>query len=591
MSSGGFLFGRQPQKSGTPKLDAAPERDNLIQLLTQSQKTADKPFSLSWSPKNQSLKFTYVLSVMNYTPKQERRDWAKAADKSSNVLDPEWTLNKEIPGEKHPVNLWTMRSCDAELILNLIADSIYKEESAGGGGGSSLSDGAAVPGSTGEISTSGNFRPPADPGTTPSGSFRLPSDSNVGASGSFRLAQQDVSSSGSFRLPVDQAARSAALQLSGNLNEVDLSNVMQSIGLFQLTGKLSAYGQGTEVEIYFVDGEVVHACQIEGLDGSKQITGDSVILEVFTWQDGGFQFQHGWKQAKSTITRRMPALIMEGVALRDYRDALAKAGVTPGSQLERSKSISSEQDFDTKVKEGLPLHVDLQKKVFICLRNPITLESLLAQLDVPKAVWMPVLFSLISTGLITVSGGEGQIDPLDSTLFNGIDVMIDGASKVFLQSGTGMLTYAMFLLMLQLECARGREIRMPFCVSIVEIDCGRWQLTDNSLHSVAACYQAVKRPFDVIAHMNPNLIFLLLPHANLESAHKIVNGFLSSVTRTRLDSTIQGAELGYYCGLACAPDDGTEMIELIAAASRLRRAATNESIATSRPLREMAGGV
>jgi GGDEF domain-containing protein len=582
MSSGGFFLGRQPQKSGTPKSDSAPERNNLIQLLTQAQKTADKPFTFAWQPKDKALKFTFVLSVMNYTPQQERRNWTKAADGSSKILDPEWTLNKEIPGEKNPVNLWTMRTSDTELVLNLIADSIYKEETGASGGSTGAHSGSAS-GSSGEISTSGNFRPPSDPNINASGSFRIPQ-------------QQDLNSSGSFRLPTgqpanhlaDQQARSAALQLSGNLNEVDLSNVMQSIGLFQLTGKLGAYGQGTEVEIYFVDGEVVHACQIEGLDGSKQITGDSVILEVFTWQEGGFQFQHGWKQSKSTITRRMPSLIMEGVALRDYRDALAKEGVTSGSQLERSKSVTTEQEFDAKVKEGLPLHLDLQKRVFICLRTPMTLDALLEQLDVPKAVWMPVIFSLISTGLITVSGAVGQVDPLDTALFNGMDVMIAGASKV-LQSGTGMVNYAMFLLMLQNECARAQAIRMPFCLALVEIDCGRWQLTDDSLRSIGGCFEAVKRPFDVLAHMNPNLLLIILPHSSLENAHQIVNAFLSSVTRTQLDSTIQGAELGFFCGLACAPDDGTEMIELMSAASRLRRAATNSSIATSRPLKAPEG--
>jgi GGDEF domain-containing protein len=576
MSSGGFLFGRQPQKSGTPKSDSAPDRNNLIQLLTQAQKSADKPFPFAWQPKDKSLKFAYVLSVMNYTPQQERRNW-KAADGSSKVFDPEWTLNKEIQGEKSPVNLWTMRSCDTELVLNLIADSIYTEES---GAGPIGAESGAATGSTGELSTSGNFRSPSpEPSTAQSGTFRIPQpDANLSASGSFRLPAVD-----------QQAARTAALQLSGNLNEVDLSNVMQSIGLFQLTGKLGAYGQGTEVEIYFVDGELVHACQIEGLDGSKQITGDSVILEVFTWQEGGFQFQHGWKQSKSTITRRMPSLIMEGVALRDYRDALAKEGVTLDSQLERSKSINSEQDFDAKVKEGLPLHFDLQKRVFICLRTPMTLATLLAQLDVPKAVWMPVVFSLISTGLVTVSGAIGQVDPQDTALFNGIDVMISGATKVFLQSGTGMVNYAMFLLMLQQECARAQAIRLPFCLAMVEIDCGRWQLTDNSLRSIGGCFEAVKRPFDVIALLNPNLVFLILPHASLEHAHQIVNGFLSSVTRAQLDSTIQGAELGFFCGLACAPEDGSELTELISAASRLRRAATNCSIATSRPLKAPEG--
>jgi len=566
MSSGGFLFGRQPQKSGSPKLDSAPDHSNLLQLLTQSQRTADKPFSVSWHPQNKSLKFSYVLSVMNYAPQQERRNWAKAADGSSKITDPEWTLNKEISGEKQPVNLWTMRSSDAELILNLIGDSVFKEESTGGGSASADITAAGLPALNSEITNSGSFRSPS-PDLSSSGSFRLPT------------AQQ----SQPLHL-AEQQARSAALQLSGNLNEVDLSNVMQSIGLFQLTGKLGVYGQGTEVEIYFVDGELVHACQIEGLDGSKQVTGDSVILEVFTWQVGGFQFQHGWKQSRSSITRRMPALIMEGVALRDYRDALSKAGVTPTSQLERNKSIISEQEFDAKVKEGLPLHLDLQKRVFISLRAPMTLESLLAQLELPKSVWMPVIFSLISTGMITVSGAEAEMDPLDAALFTGIDVMMSGAAKIFLHSDTGMFNYAMFLLLLQLECARGQVNRLPFCVALVEIDCGRWQLTDPCLRSIAGCFDSVKRPFDLMAHMNPNLIFLLLPHATLEVAHQIVNTFLSSVTRTQLDSSIQGAELGFYCGLACAPEDATDMQELMSAASRLRRAATNASIATARPL-------
>jgi len=528
-----------------------------MQLLTSSQRSLDKPLSVTWPPKDRAGTFMYVLTVINYTPQKERRNWTRA-DGAHEVGEMEWSLNQETPGEKQPVNLWTMRTSDVELVLNLIADSLSSQTPSAPGG--------ANP-----------FEPAGAPSVAPA---------------QRSVADRDLATSGSFSAPVSQSpqslaeqqTRSAPLQLSGTLSEVELSSVMQSIGLFQMTGKLSVYGYGTDVEIFFVDGELVHALSNQGLDGSQTVSGEAVILDVFTWEQGGFQFQNGWKQQHATITKRMPSLIMEGAALRDYRDALAKAGLTPAATLARANPSISEPEFDAKVKQGLPLYLDLQKRVFISLRAPMTFESLLDSMRLPKSVWMPVIFSLINTGLLTVSGAEPKLDAQDASLFSGMDAMIEGASKMILQSDTGMLNYALYLLLLQNECARFQTASSSFCTAVIEIDSGDRRLNEACLRRIADCFNSVKRPFDSLAHLMPNLIFLLLPHSSLESAHQLIRSFLASVSRTRLDSAFDGSEIGFLCGLAAVPDDAKDAIDVLSAASRLRRQATKSSIATSRPL-------
>ena len=135
------------------------------------------------------------------------------------------------------------------------------------------------------------------------------------------------------------------------------------------------------------------------MDTSKSTRGETVLLEVFTWDDGSFQFQHGWQTAERTVH-----LVLEGATLRDYRNSLKKAGITQTTVLFRAEANLTEAQFEAKLANGLPMNIDFQKKVFLVLREPRSLAEILDAVPMDRVTWIPVIFSLVTSKLIAARG-------------------------------------------------------------------------------------------------------------------------------------------------------------------------------------------
>jgi CheY-like chemotaxis protein len=104
------------------------------------------------------------------------------------------------------------------------------------------------------------------------------------------------------------AARPGVIQ--GRLEEMSVTELMQSLEMGQKTCRLTLRRNGEAAELYFNAGQCKHAHL-----GAAE--GDSVAYQVIGWLDGEFQIEFGATSDRATTTLSTTGLLMEAMRLMD----------------------------------------------------------------------------------------------------------------------------------------------------------------------------------------------------------------------------------------------------------------------------------
>jgi CheY-like chemotaxis protein len=104
------------------------------------------------------------------------------------------------------------------------------------------------------------------------------------------------------------ASRPGVIQ--GRLEEMSVTELMQSLEMGQKTCRLRLRRGGEEAELYFVSGQCKHA-HLGGADG------DSVAYQVIGWLEGEFEIEFGATSDRETTTLSTTGLLMEAMRLMD----------------------------------------------------------------------------------------------------------------------------------------------------------------------------------------------------------------------------------------------------------------------------------
>lgn len=484
----------------------------------------------------------FTLTVTCSTVR-ERRGWERG--KQGDTSAPEWCLYQIRENGKDRVDLWRMAAHDIAIINNLIEEAKFGQTSTTVVAAPEFPPldqrdafASPQPVTQSQQQVLRPFQPPEDPITT--------------------SQQIDITTHG--------------VNLSGELREVDIANVMQSINLCKMSGRLNVYDPTHQVEIFFNNGELVHAISSPLMDTSQGIKGDKVLLEVFSWDDGSFQFQHGWQTAERSINKLLQNLILEGATIRDYKNSLEQRGVFMHTQLERLESNLSESQFEAKLQNGLPMHMDFQKKVFLALREPHSLQEVLDAVPMDRVVWIPVVYSLLHCNMIGAKGGattdNGAGAEQYADAFANISELIRNADRGLLQPDSGMLSYGLFLSLAEKELSR----RIPFCLAMFEFSVPAAAITNESLKAITTTFDTIKRPYEIISFWQPNKVVMLLPMSKREDSEPRINTFLDALAK---EPDMDGISL--TCGLSNAPKDGTQLADVLASSLKLMKKAQQEN--------------
>lgn len=522
------MFGKQA-KGEVLRSSHAPNHAVIADLLKQASRSMSRQISLTWPAADGKSRFILSVSLVPAVVQRDSRGWATmAGQQQKSVSEPEWSFFKETEGVRK--ELFTMRSTDTGLILTLTAQSVEPNRNE-----KTLANIPAMKTSQ------------SNPTTT-------------------QIGMQAVSEQMPEGLP-------SALLLSGNLSDVDLPSILQSIGLCKMTGKLKVYGSAHIAEVFFDEGELVHANSSHALLSEEFLEGNEALVDLFTWDDGGFQFQPGWKSEERTVDKRIDKLLLEGAALSDYKESLAKSGLSMDSVLlktDEARSLTEEQ-LEKRWKDGLPLHINLQRELFEILSQPLSLQALLEAKALPRSKWIPCLFNLVNLKLVGIAGGAEK--DTASREFANVEELIAGAYSKLVEP-SGLLKYGQFLLLARSELTRYQSTENPYSVALISFADFDGELSDAALGAIADCFYESAQPIDMLAYKDPKHLMVLLPHCDETTAVVTLEKFLKNLFDLDLPDNLKGKELGMRIGVASVPRDGDDFVKVLSQTSQRVKTAT-----------------
>jgi CheY-like chemotaxis protein len=105
-----------------------------------------------------------------------------------------------------------------------------------------------------------------------------------------------------------RASRPGVIQ--GRLEEMSVTELMQSLEMGQKSCRLSLRRDGETAELYFAAGQCKHAQR-------GAVVGDAVVYEVIHWGDGEFEIDFGASSDRVTTTHSTTGLLMEAMRIMD----------------------------------------------------------------------------------------------------------------------------------------------------------------------------------------------------------------------------------------------------------------------------------
>jgi len=173
--------------------------------------------------------------------------------------------------------------------------------------------------------------------------------------------------------------------LQGNLQDFEITDILQLIYMGQKAGVLRIITEDDEGEIYFNSGLVVHA-------NTKEKKGESAIQSILRWTTGSFVFDPSGKTNEKTIQLPVQNVILEAARQIDEWKAIEK--VIP--------SIEVIVDF---VPEPDMSDIELTQeewKVLTTIDGQKTAKEIAQKLDMKEFDTARILYGLISSGLLKI---------------------------------------------------------------------------------------------------------------------------------------------------------------------------------------------
>ena len=109
-------------------------------------------------------------------------------------------------------------------------------------------------------------------------------------------------------------------QLRGSLAQMNVLDLLQSLGMARKTCGLTLTRDGESCELFFSDGQINHAFYGE-------LKGDDAVYKVLAWPEGNFLIDFTRQSDEQTTTRSTQGLLMEGLRLLDEANHEAEQDV------------------------------------------------------------------------------------------------------------------------------------------------------------------------------------------------------------------------------------------------------------------------
>ncbi len=354
------------------------------------------------------------------------------------------------------------------------------------------------------------------------------------------------------RVPLDEMMRSSLSPesvLKGNLEVVQISNLLQSIYLGEMTGRLRIQREAAFADVFFEDGKPVHA------EGSRGI-GEDCLLQAICWNNGEFGFEQKLKTDERTINRNIDALIMDGLLLLDHTDYLKSIGVMLSSVLAKTNANLTEAEFEALAATGEPLDLGILKSIYLSIDSRRTLEEIIIELRLVRSKWVPLianLFKLKVINLMTAAPASANQNTVGKVIDN---QLVDSVRRTLVRQDTGINTFAAILYLLdeQIRLSDGH----PISVVLMEMQPARTALVQGkSLLSPQQVQQIARRIGEIsgfkgiVGHYEHTDLIWILPHQSASLAAKLADRLIKSLLSGGQNLT---SNLVISIGISCHPE-------------------------------------
>jgi len=504
-----------PRNVRLPKQSAMPSYGDIQFLMQEANKILGRWVELPYSATDKKQEF--ILAV-KYDNREE---------------DPNWQLFQINNNGQQQV--WNYASRDLSLITNLIMSSSGSEQ---------LED-------------------------------VIPASALMGKAGeSSHPAQQKSATStqtNATGVVFDPPRPGLRATLEGDLKNLQVPNLLQSINLAKMTGRLDVRNRAESAELFFHDGIPLHA-------KIKDTVGDSAVIELITWSAGEFRFWPDEVTQDRSVNKRLDSMLMEGVALLDQNKYLETAGLKLESCLVKKNSMISEEEFSARVAKGAPIGLEQQLDFYELIDNRNTLFDLLRNRPMAKVDWVPILFNLVSCGLVQITDQAPTQNRIAKLKSLGVDeAAVQSVLKSMIRPETGILTYPAFIYLLDQEYMRYEYFNHPFSVLVFSIG-QRKGTADGMVEALQMLavrramqrISLVKRQVDMLGHYETFDYGMILPNTNSTAASALASRIADVLREAPLSSDMDSRSLALAFGVATVPEDCQELDKVLLAARKAR---------------------
>ncbi len=535
------MFGqRKPppdsSKIRLPRAASAPVMTDLHHLFAQAREHRGREVEVTWF--EPMLSKTFSLGCLS----------------RASEADAIWTIWEESQGSS--MLTWQYQTSDFMLVHDVL---------------NMLDKKALSPTTSGEqtVTTFGNPAPTQafgapPPATRPISEGYVPPFSPA--------ARRDSGRPPSAAAPITPSSQQGSI-LEGELATTPMPQLLQSLAMGQLTGKLQVIGENAVGDIFFEHGAPVHAA-------TPAEYGDDAIRELVAWEVGSYSFKAEQTTTMRSVQKQLPSIISEGMQLLDQKRLLKKAGLTFESYLVRRHKTLSDTELKLMLSKGAQIDWTLQKEIYDYLSHKRTLTDLLRDKPMETSLWTGLIFNFLSCGLIDVRQAEGAKG-------NALDFLGEAKNEVqtlaqtLVRPESGILCYEALLYFLQYEYYRYEAYGFPLSIVIFDILTRKQESTMevyDRLPSQAASVASmridlVKRPLDILGHFETLDYAIIMPNTKASSAAFVANRIYETLTATPLFPGVDKGSLFLSFGVANLPSEGEDLEALLRAAKDAKQRA------------------
>lgn len=358
--------------------------------------------------------------------------------------------------------------------------------------------------------------------------------------------------------------------MEGELKNLPIANLLQSIFGGKMTGRLEVVGERDRGDAYFIDGNATH-CTLRGLEG------ENALIELSSWREGFYRLYHEAPPETKTVQRPLENLVREGSVLRDLSAQLERSSLNVESYLYRVHPNISEKSFEQLLAQGRPIDIGLQKRFYQVVDNRAHLCEILRRVPLSRAEWVPVVHNLLSCQLIGIANTPPpeQKPPADNISPTPIDWnTVRQTEKALERSDTGVYSFPTLLGFMEREYARHQTLKRPFSLVVMEIGTRKENTSELQPISVKALKEMVgrldrlKRKCDVIGHHETFALGILLPETGAAAAKSFARAAAEFLLGAQ--PSAQGVNIAINIGSGCIPENCNSLETLLTVARLIR---------------------